>query len=117
MVDSDLKRYNKKIVVMNSIEKKFLKKLIIKNKNEFYSDREYPLIDNPFETSDLMSGINVLLKGKKCQKLQIILRKNLQNMLVQNMLLMVNSGSSIFLSFFALINPKNKKNLKMMMNV
>ena len=39
---------------MNSIEKKFLQKLIDKNKNEFYSDREYPLIDNPFETSDLM---------------------------------------------------------------
>ncbi len=99
---------------MNSIEKNFLKKLIEKNKNEFYSDREYPLIDNPFETSDLMSGINVLLKGKiTMSKITNNFEKKFAKYVGSKYALMVNSGSSAnLLSFFALINPKNKKRLK-----
>ncbi len=99
---------------MNSIEKKFLQKLIDKNKNELYSDREYPLIDNPFETSDLMSGINVLLKGKiTMSKITNNFEKKFAKYVGSKYALMTNSGSSAnLLSFFALINPKNKKRLK-----
>jgi CDP-4-dehydro-6-deoxyglucose reductase, E1 len=99
---------------MNSIEKKFLQKLIDKNKNEFYSDREYPLTDNPFETSDLMSGINVLLKGKiTMSNITNNFEKKFAKYVGSKYALMVNSGSSAnLLSFFALINPKSKKRLK-----
>ena len=34
--------------------KKFLKKLINKNRKIIYSDRSFPLIDNAFEIDDLM---------------------------------------------------------------
>ena len=99
---------------MNSIEKKFLQKLIDKNKNEFYSDREYPLIDNPFETSDLMSGISVLLKGKiTMSKITNNFEKKFAKYVGSKYALMVNSGSSAnLLAFFALINPKNKIKLQ-----
>ena len=99
---------------MNSIEKKFLQKLIEKNKNEFYSDREYPLIDNPFDTSDLMSGINVLLKGKiTMSNITNNFEKKFAKYVGSKYALMVNSGSSAnLLSFFALINPKTKKKLQ-----
>ena len=99
---------------MNSSEKNFLYRLINKNRNEVYSDKEYPLIDNPFDTTDLMSGVDVLLKGKITMS-QIT--KNFENKFANYVgskyALMVNSGSSAnLLSFFALINPKNKKRLK-----
>ena len=99
---------------MNSSEKSFLYRLINKNRNEVYSDKEYPLIDNPFDTTDLMSGVDVLLKGKITMS-QIT--KNFENKFANYVgskyALMVNSGSSAnLLSFFALINPKNKKRLK-----
>ncbi len=99
---------------MNSIEKKFLQKLIDKNKNEFYSDREYPLIDNPFETSDLMSGISVLLKGKiTMSKITNNFEKKFAKYVGSKYALMVNSGSSAnLLAFFTLINPKNKIKLQ-----
>ena len=113
MVDSDLKRYNN-MRIYEFYRKKFLQKLIIKNKNEFYSDREYPLIDNPFETTDLISGINVLLKGKiTMSKITKNFEKKFANYVGSKYALMVNSGSSAnLLSFFALTNPKIKKKLK-----
>ena len=67
---------------MNKFEKNFLHKLINKNKSETYNDKEYPLIDNPFDSDDLMSAISVYyLKEKSLWlKLQKILKKNLPNM-------------------------------------
>ena len=99
---------------MNTFEKNFLYKLINKNKNEFYNDKEYPLIDNPFDKDDLMSAISVLLKGKITMA-QI--RKNFEEKFAEYVgskyALMVNSGSSAnLLAFFALTNPKNKYKLQ-----
>ena len=98
---------------MNLAEKNFLKKLISKNKKENYSNKKFPLIDNAFETSDLMSGINVLLKGKiTMSDITKKFEKKFANYVGSKYALMVNSGSSAnLLSFFSLINPKNKKKL------
>ena len=95
---------------MNLKEKNFLKKLIAKNKKENYSNNKFPLIDNAFETSDLMSGINVLLKGKiTMSEITQKFEKKFAKYVGSKYALMVNSGSSAnLLAFFSLINPKNK---------
>ena len=99
---------------MNINEKKFLKKLINKNQKRIYSDYQYPLIDDAFEISDLMAGINVLLKGKiTMSEITIKFEKEFAKFVGSKYALMVNSGSSAnLLSFFCLINPKNKLRLK-----
>ncbi len=98
---------------MNLKEKNFLKKLIAKNKKENYSNNKFPLIDNAFEISDLMSGINVLLKGKiTMSDITQKFEKKFAKYVGSKYALMVNSGSSAnLLAFFSLINPKNKKKL------
>ena len=53
---------------MKLFEKKILKKLILKNINKDLKTNDYPLIDNPFEVDDVMTGIKVLLKGKITNK-------------------------------------------------
>ena len=104
---------------MNFNEKKFLKKLINKNQKKIYSDYQYPLIDDAFEISDLMAGINVLLKGKiTMSEITKKFEKEFAKFVGSKYALMVNSGSSAnLLSFFCLINPKNKLRLKQMTNV
>jgi CDP-6-deoxy-D-xylo-4-hexulose-3-dehydrase len=99
---------------MNTFEKNFLYKLINKNKNEFYNDKEYPLIDNPFDTDDLMSAISVLLKGKiTMAQITKNFEKKFAKYVGSKYALMVNSGSSAnLLAFFALTNPKNKYKLQ-----
>ena len=99
---------------MNTFEKNFLYKLINKNKNEIYNDKEYPLIDNPFDTNDLMSAISVLLKGKiTMAQITKNFEKKFAKYVGSKYALMVNSGSSAnLLAFFALINPKNKYKLQ-----
>ena len=99
---------------MNNNEKKFLKKLINKNQKKIYSDYQYPLIDDAFEISDLMAGINVLLKGKiTMSEITKQFEKEFAKFVGSKFALMVNSGSSAnLLSFFCLVNPKNKSKLK-----
>ena len=99
---------------MNKFEKNFLHKLINKNKSETYNDKEYPLIDNPFDSDDLMSAISVLLKGKiTMAQITKNFEKKFAKYVGSNYALMVNSGSSAnLLAFFALINPKNKYKLQ-----
>ncbi len=99
---------------MNNFEKKFLKKLVIKNQKKIYSDYEFPLIDDAFEINDLMAGINVLLKGKiTMSEITRKFENEFASYVGSKYALMVNSGSSAnLLSFFCLINPKNKKRLK-----
>ena len=99
---------------MNKFEKNFLYKLINKNKSEIYSDKEYPLIDNPFDVNDLMSAISVLLKGKiTMAQITKNFEKKFAKYVGSKYALMVNSGSSAnLLAFFALINPKNKYKLQ-----
>ena len=99
---------------MNTFEKNFLYKLINKNQNKIYNNKEYPLIDNPFDASDLMSAISVLLKGKiTMAQITKNFEKKFAKYVGSNYALMVNSGSSAnLLAFFALINPKNKYKLQ-----
>ncbi len=99
---------------MNYLEKKFLKKLINKNRKIIYSDRSFPLIDNAFEIDDLMAGINILLKGKiTMSEITLKFEKKFAKLVGSKYALMVNSGSSAnLLSFFSLINPKNHTRLK-----
>ena len=99
---------------MNNSEKKFLKKLINKNRKIIYSDKSFPLIDNAFEINDLMEGVNVLLKGKiTMAEITKKFEKKFARVVGSKYALMVNSGSSAnLLSFFSLINPKNPNRLK-----
>lgn len=99
---------------MNNLENKFLKKLIHKNRKIIYSDKSFPLIDNAFETNDLMAGINVLLKGKiTMSEITKKFEKAFAKYVGSKYALMVNSGSSAnLLSFFCLVNPKNHFRLK-----
>ena len=99
---------------MNTFEKNFLYKLINKNRNEIYNNKEYPLIDNPFDVNDLMSAISVLLKGKiTMAQITKNFEKKFAKYVGSKYALMVNSGSSAnLLAFFALINPKNKYKLQ-----
>ena len=99
---------------MNTFEKNFLYKLINKNQNKIYNNKEYPLIDNPFDTNDLMSAISVLLKGKiTMAQITKNFEKKFAKYVGSKYALMVNSGSSAnLLAFFALINPKNKYKLQ-----
>ncbi len=99
---------------MNNLEKRFLKKLINKNRKIIYSDKSFPLIDNAFEINDLMEGVNVLLKGKiTMAEITKKFEKKFAQVVGSKYALMVNSGSSAnLLSFFSLINPKNPNRLK-----
>ena len=99
---------------MNKFEKFFLYKLINKNQKVIYNNKEYPLIDNPFDANDLMSAISVLLKGKiTMAQITKNFEKKFAKYVGSKYALMVNSGSSAnLLAFFALINPKNKFKLQ-----
>ena len=103
---------------MNSLEKKFLEKIIKKNRKVNYSDRQFPLIDDAFEISDLMSGVDVLLKGKiTMSEVTKNFEKQFSRYVGSKYALMVNSGSSAnLLSMFSLVNPKNKKKKKLNRN-
>ena len=74
----------------------------------------YPLVENPYRTKDIKSGIRVL----KSKKLTIgpetdNFQKNFTKKLKTNFSLMVNSGSSAnLLALQCLINPYRKKRLK-----
>ena len=108
MVDKDLENYRKKWI----FRKKLLEKIIKKNRKVNYSDRQFPLIDDAFEISDLMSGVDVLLKGKiTMSEVTKNFEKQFSRYVGSKYALMVNSGSSAnLLSMFSLVNPKNKKN-------
>ena len=100
---------------MKSFEKKLRKQIILKNiKKESKSNFEYPLTDNPFELDDIMTGINVLLRGKiTMSEITRKFENKFAKYVGAKYALMVNSGSSAnLLSFFCLINPKNKKKLR-----
>ena len=101
--------------MINSIEKKYLKKLISKySQKKPLLKNEYTLVGDAFETNDIISAAETLIKGKITmseitKKFEIEFAKFFK---IKHAL-MVNSGSSAnLLSMFALINPKNKTMLK-----
>lgn len=74
----------------------------------------YPLVENPFNKSDIQSGIKVL-KSKRItmSKITYDFEKKFAKFIGSKYALMVNSGSSAnLLAAFALVNPKKKKLFK-----
>lgn len=74
----------------------------------------YPLVENPFNKSDVQSGIKVL-KSKRItmSKITYDFEKKFAKFIGSKYALMVNSGSSAnLLAAFALVNPKKKNYLK-----
>lgn len=74
----------------------------------------YPLVENPFNKSDIQSGIKVL-KSKRItmSKITYDFEKKFAKFIGSKYALMVNSGSSAnLLAAFALVNPKKKNYLK-----
>lgn len=70
----------------------------------------YPLVENPFNKSDVQSGIKVL-KSKRItmSKITYDFEKKFAKFIGSKYALMVNSGSSAnLLAAFALVNPKKK---------
>jgi len=99
---------------MNKFEKKFLEKIINKYSSNKISTNKYSLSPFPFESSDIIKGAETLLKGKiTMSQITSKFEKEFANFLGVKYALMVNSGSSAnLLAFFALVNPENKKKIK-----
>ena len=101
--------------MINSVEKKYLKKLISKyTRKEPLLKNEYSLVGDAFEVNDIISAAETLIKGKITMS-EITKKFELEfaKFFKIKHALMVNSGSSAnLLSMFALINPKNKNILK-----
>ena len=99
---------------MNKFEKKFLEKIINKYSSNKISTDKYSLSPFPFESSDIIKGAETLLKGKiTMSEITSNFEKEFANFLGVKYALMVNSGSSAnLLAFFALVNPENKKKIK-----
>jgi len=99
---------------MNKFEKKFLEKIINKYSSNKISTDKYSLSPFPFESSDIIKGAETLLKGKiTMSEITSKFEKEFANFLGVKYALMVNSGSSAnLLAFFALVNPENKKKIK-----
>ena len=99
---------------MKRSEKKFLENLIKKYSKKRDKISSYPLTSFPFESKDMIEGIETLLRGKIT--MSDITRKfeyEFAKFLRVKHALMVNSGSSAnLLALFALINPKNKKKIR-----
>ena len=96
---------------INKKESKFLEKLILKY--SLKNNSRYSLVGKPFESEDLVSAAEVLIKGKITMG---DITKKFENEFAKYLgvkyALMVNSGSSAnLLAFFALTNPGNKKKL------
>ncbi len=99
---------------MKKSEKKFLENLIKKYSKNKDKISGYPLTSFPFESKDMIEGIETLLRGKIT--MSDITKKfeyEFAKFLKVKHALMVNSGSSAnLLSLFALINPKNKRRIR-----
>ena len=79
---------------------------------------KYPLVDYPFSKNDINSGRKILSMGKfiTMNKVTREFEKRFAKYLGVKYALMVNSGSSAnLLSLFALINPKAKKRVKLIL--
>ena len=99
---------------MKKSEKKFLEKIINKYSQTEEKNHSYPLASAPFESEDIISGAETLLKGRITMS---GITKKFENEFAKFLgvkyALMVNSGSSAnLLAFFALTNPMNKKKIK-----
>jgi CDP-6-deoxy-D-xylo-4-hexulose-3-dehydrase len=102
--------------MLNKSEIKYLEKLIIKySKKNSNSKIKYPLIGQPFNSADIIAGAEVLLKGRlTMSEVTKKFEKQFAKYLGVKYALMVNSGSSAnLLALSALVNPKNKKKLKL----
>jgi CDP-6-deoxy-D-xylo-4-hexulose-3-dehydrase len=102
--------------MLNKSEIKYLEKLIIKySKKNSNSKIKYPLIGEPFNSADIIAGAEVLLKGRlTMSEVTKKFEKQFAKYLGVKYALMVNSGSSAnLLALSALVNPKNKKKLKL----
>lgn len=102
--------------MLNKLETKYLEKLIIKySKKNSNSKNKYPLIGQPFNSTDIIAGAEILLKGRITmseitKKFEVQFAKYLGTKYA----LMVNSGSSAnLLALSSLVNPKNKEKLKL----
>ena len=101
--------------MLNKKETKYLENLIDKyGKKNISAKNKYPLIRQPFITSDVIAGAEVLLSGKiTMAEITERFEKNFAKYLGVKHALMVNSGSSAnLLALFALVNPKNRNKLK-----
>ena len=101
--------------MINKQEKKYLKNLIVKYGQKKTSSKiVYPLVSKAFKTEDIIAGADILLNGKiTMSQITKKFEKEFAKYLGVKYALMVNSGSSAnLLSFFASINPKNKKKNK-----
>ena len=93
-------------------EEKFLENLITKySKKKTKKQIYYPLLEKGFTTSDIISGIEILLSKKITMS---GMTKKFENSFCKYVgskyALMVNSGSSAnLLAAFALVNPKKKE--------
>ena len=99
---------------MKKSEKKFLERLINKSSKKEEKTKTYPLTSVPFETKDIISGVETLLNGRiTMSSITKKFEDEFAKFLGVKYALMVNSGSSAnLLAFFALINPMNKKKIK-----
>tara|TARA_B100000029_G_scaffold269629_1_gene264969 strand:+ start:6402 stop:7628 length:1227 start_codon:yes stop_codon:yes gene_type:complete len=77
--------------------------------------KKYPLITDPFTDKDIISGLKILLSRKITMgEITKKFEKEFAKYLGVKYALMVNSGSSAnLLAFFALINPRSKKKIKL----
>ena len=101
--------------MINTLEKKYLKKLIIKyGQKKNLSKIIYPLVNKAFKIEDIIAGTDILLNGRiTMSEITKKFEREFAKYLGVKYALMVNSGSSAnLLSFFASINPKNKRKLK-----
>ncbi|NBN98076.1 MAG: DegT/DnrJ/EryC1/StrS family aminotransferase [Flavobacteriia bacterium] len=94
--------------------KKLLIKLISKYKKKEYSENSYPLLDNAFNTEDLLKGIEVILSQRiTMSDITKEFEYEFAKYIGSKYALMVNSGSSAnLLVAFSLINPKKNNYLR-----
>jgi len=99
---------------MKKSEKKFLEKIINKYSKKEEKTQSYPLTSIPFESEDIVSGAETLLKGRITMSgITKKFEDEFAKFLGVRYALMVNSGSSAnLLALFALVNPMNKKKIK-----
>ena len=101
-------------------DSKYLESLIKKfNSFKPLKTNKYPLLEKGFNTEDILRGIEVLL-SKKLTMSEITKKfeYSFSKYIGSKYALMVNSGSSAnLLASFALVNPKKKRRLKLLIKV